>query len=299
MGKSTEAKNGVFLALLAAGVVCIVLGAFILRGFNERSSFAETSDDNNSVGAEPCDVNIPVEDVSGAKEKGKARRPDHNHPAFSERVEERRTMVRWHIKADGIKDANVLESMRTVPRHGFVPERGQSSAYANRPLSIGMRQTISQPYIVGYMTEALELDANSRVFEVGTGSGYQAAVCAEIAREVYTAEIIKELAESAKKRLKKLGYHNVSVRHSDGYFGWDKKGPFDAIIVTAAAGLVPPPLKRQLKPGGRMILPLGSPYGIQTLVLVTKDENGKFHSKRLLPVRFVPMTGRVQEQKNK
>ena len=230
-------------------------------------------------------------------EKEKAPRPDHSHRAFSERVEERKKMVARQIKARGVDDPNVLASLRTVPRHRFVRHDDLRRAYSDQPLPIGKGQTISQPYIVGYMTDALELGPESKVLEIGTGSGYQAAVAAEIAREVYTIEIIEALAEKAEERLKELGYRNVFAKAGDGYYGWEEKGPFDSIIITAAAGLVPPPLKEQLKPGGKMILPLGSPYGAQTLVLVTKDEKGKIHSRSLLPVRFVPMTGQVQREK--
>ena len=233
--------------------------------------------------------------------EAEVRRPDHNHPAFGERVEERAQLVRVYIEhprwAPDIKDANVITAMNTVPRHAFVRRSDLGRAYADHPLPIGLGQTISQPFIVAYMTDVLKLDPNSRVLEVGTGSGYQAAVCAEIAREVYTIEILEKLAKSAKERLKKLGYHNVFVKAGDGYYGWEKKGPFDAIIVTCAAGFVPPPLVEQLKPGGRMILPRGSPYGSQWLVLVTKDNKGKVKSKRLMGVRFVPMTGRVSKSK--
>ena len=231
---------------------------------------------------------------SGKKE---VPRPDHSHPAFSERVEKREKMVTWQIKARGVDDPNVLASLRTVPRHVFVRHDDWRRAYSDQPLPIGKGQTISQPYIVGYMTDALELSSESKVLEIGTGSGYQAAVAAEIAREVYTIEIIEALAGTAKNRLEELGYRNVFAKAGDGYYGWEEKGPFDAIIITAAAGLVPPPLKEQLKPGGRMILPLGSPYGAQTLVLVTKDEKGSIRSRSLLPVRFVPMTGQVQRAK--
>jgi protein-L-isoaspartate(D-aspartate) O-methyltransferase len=185
--------------------------------------------------------------------------------------------------------------MLIVPRHAFVPERDSRRAYADHPLPIGYNQTISQPYIVAYMTQTLRLDPNDKVLEIGTGSGYQAAVCAEIAKEVYSIEIVKPLAKSAKKRLKDLGYHNVTVEAGDGYFGWAEHVPFDKIIVTCAAGFVPPPLIKQLKPGGRMILPVGSPYFGQSLKLIEKDEKGAIKSKRLLPVRFVPMTGRVQQ----
>jgi protein-L-isoaspartate(D-aspartate) O-methyltransferase len=149
------------------------------------------------------------------------------------------------------------------------------------------------------MTEALALKPDSKVLEIGTGSGYQAAVCAEIAAEVYTIEIIKELAESAEKRLKELGYRNVSVKAGDGYFGWEEKAPFDAIIGTAAAGQIPPPLLEQLKPGGRMILPIEDRLGLQSLMLITKDQKGNLLKKNVMPVRFVPMTGEVKKNETK
>jgi len=225
----------------------------------------------------------------------KILRPLHKHPAYTERVVERARMVDWQIKARDVRDPNVLKAMRDVPRHAFVRPREQQYAYADHPLPIGYQQTISQPYIVAFMTEALELEPNSVVFEVGTGSGYQAAVCAEICRKVYTIEIVEELAKSAKKRLKELGYPNVFVKAGDAFFGWPEHAPFDAIIGTAAAGRIPEPLIEQLKPGGRMILPYGSSYGFQYLVLITKDKDGKLQSKNVMPVRFVPMTGEVQK----
>jgi len=206
-------------------------------------------------------------------------------------------MVATQIRDRGIRDPNVLSAMFTVPRHAFVRPDDWRRAYGDHPLPIGLGQTISQPYIVAYMTQALRLGPDSKVLEVGTGSGYQAAVCAEIAKEVYTIEILEELAESAKERLAELGYANVFVRAGDGYFGWPQKGKFDAIIVTCAAGFVPPPLIEQLKPNGKMILPLGSPFGAQTLVLVTIDDKGRPHSRSLLPVRFVPMIGSVTKDK--
>jgi len=237
---------------------------------------------------------------SPAKDDAVAR-PTHNHPAFSQRVDERSRMVARHIKdpffSEAIVDANVLTAMRTVPRHSFVQERDLGRAYNDHPLHIGFGQTISQPYIVAYMTDALKLKGGFKVLEVGTGSGYQAAICAELVQQVFTIEIIKELADSAKARLSELGYQNISVKSGDGYFGWPSEAPFDAIIVTAAAGLVPPPLVKQLKPGGKMILPLGSPFGAQTLVLITKDQKGAIRSRNLLPVRFVPMVGRAAEAK--
>ncbi len=225
--------------------------------------------------------------------------PLHKHPAFSERINERARMVLRQIEARAVKDPNVLKAMRVVPRHAFVRPTEEQYAYIDRPLPIDMDQTISQPYIVAFMTEALKLNHDSKVLEIGTGSGYQAAVCAEIAQKVYTIEIVEELAKNAKKRLKELGYPNVFTRAGDGYFGWPEHGPFDAIIGTAAAGRIPEPLVKQLKLGGRMILPHGSPRGFQYLVLITKDKDGKLHKSNVMPVRFVPMTGEVQKPKKK
>lgn len=215
------------------------------------------------------------------------------HPAFAERIDERERMVATQIQARGVRDPNVLRAMRAVPRHAFVPETQQALAYADHPLPIGHEQTISQPYVVAFMTEALALDPNSVVLEIGTGSGYQAAVCAEIAREVYSIEIVEPLAKSAIEVLKKLVYGNVHIRAGDGFYGWPDAGPFDAIIGTAAAPTVPGPLIEQLKPGGRMILPVEGESGFQRLILLTKDEQGQLHRKAVMPVRFVPMTGRV------
>jgi protein-L-isoaspartate(D-aspartate) O-methyltransferase len=243
-----------------------------------------------TAGTEP---NESASDVNEVSVQRHILPPDHNHPAFGERVKERRRLVDRYIRAEGIKEPNVLGAMLTVPRHAFVRRDDSGRAYGDYPLSIGYGQTISQPYIVAYMTQALRLGANDKVLEVGTGSGYQAAVCAEIAAEVYTIEIIEPLAESAKQRLKELGYHNVFTKAGDGYYGWEEHAPYDAIIVTAAAGFVPPPLIKQLKEGGQMIIPVGSPFGNQTLRLISKDTNGKIHSKTLLPVVFVPMTGQA------
>ncbi|MDY0356639.1 MAG: protein-L-isoaspartate(D-aspartate) O-methyltransferase [Sedimentisphaerales bacterium] len=224
-----------------------------------------------------------------------ASQPDHSHPAFGERVVERQRMVDSQIRDREVKDPNVLRAMRIVPRHAFVPTRQQRYAYEDRPLPIEEGQTISQPYIVAFMTEALKLDPNSTVLEIGTGSGYQAAVCAEIARRVHTIEIVEPLAEIAAGRLKELGYPNVFVRAGDGYYGWPDKGPFDAIIGTAAADRIPPPLLAQLKPGGRMILPVTGEVGLQYLILIVKDAEGRLDQRKVMPVRFVPMTGQVQK----
>lgn len=201
----------------------------------------------------------------------------------------RHQMVETQIKARGVNDPLVLESMKKVPRHLFVPEAYQSSAYQDRPLPIGMSQTISQPYIVGFMTEAINPKADNKVLEIGTGSGYQAAVLAEIVEEVYTLEIISELGMMAKERLNILGYENIHAKVSDGYHGWEEHGPFDAIIVTAAAEEIPQPLLDQLAEGGKMIIPVGSQFEIQNLVLITK-KNGQIKQKKSFGVRFVPFT---------
>ena len=202
---------------------------------------------------------------------------------------QREKMVSDQIEDRGIRDQQVLRAMREVERHWFVPETNRANSYEDRPLGIGYGQTISQPYIVAYMTEMLKLQPGFRVLEIGTGSGYQAAVLAKIVKEVYTIEIVTQLGDSAATRLKRLGYKNVSVKNADGYHGWMEHSPFDAIMVTAAAEFIPPPLIQQLKEGGRMIIPIGSPYLTQWLMLVEK-KNGKMTTKRLIPVSFVPFT---------
>ena len=184
----------------------------------------------------------------------------------------------------------VLDVMATVPRHEFVDRFGPASAYANRPLPIGHGQTISQPFIVALMTDLLDLQADDRVLEIGTGSGYQAAVLAALVEQVHTVEIIPELAQSAARRFERLGIQNISVKTGDGYFGWPEAGPFDGIMVTAVGPDVPPDLLKQLKVGGRMVLPLGSQYGAQDLTVVTRLEDGH-KAEQVLPVAFVPLTG--------
>lgn len=188
-------------------------------------------------------------------------------------------------------DQRVMEVMGRVPRHEFVPIEERVAAYENIPLPIGHGQTISQPYIVALMTDLMELKPDSRVLEVGTGSGYQAAILAELCDQVFTIEIIKPLAEEAAERLQRLGYDHIHLRIGDGYYGWKEEAPFDVIIVTAAASHIPPPLIKQLKPGGRMVIPVGSRFMVQQLLLVEKGEQGEVTTRQILPVRFVPLTG--------
>ncbi|MEJ2705964.1 MAG: protein-L-isoaspartate(D-aspartate) O-methyltransferase [Sedimentisphaerales bacterium] len=266
---------------LALLFLCMVLGLFV-------AIHAVTSEVEPNAPNEQAAISVEPNDPNDKR----AVRPLHKHSAFAERARERLRMVKSQIQARDIKDPNVLRAMRTVPRHAFVPPGGQRDAYGDYPLPIGHEQTISQPYIVAFMTEALSV-----VLEIGTGSGYQAAVCAEICKQVYTIEIVEELAKTAKACLKELGYPNVFVKAGDGFFGWPEHAPFDAIIGTAAAGRIPEPLIEQLKPGGRMILPHGRPYGFQYLVLITKDKEGKLQTRNVMPVRFVPMTGEVQKPK--
>ena len=189
-----------------------------------------------------------------------------------------------------ISDA-VMASMNTVKRHELVPQSGRRFAYENRPLPIGYGQTISQPYIVALMTELIEPDADDVVLEVGTGSGYQAAILAELVDHVYSIEIIEALATRARQDLARLGYKNITTKLGDGYYGWAEHGPFDSIVVTAAADHVPPPLIEQLKPGGRMVIPVGSRFMTQTLLLIEKTENGDVITRQYGAVRFVPLTG--------
>ncbi|MGZ5050208.1 MAG: protein-L-isoaspartate(D-aspartate) O-methyltransferase [Methylobacter sp.] len=188
-------------------------------------------------------------------------------------------------------DERVLDAMRKTPRHEFVPASERPFAYQNRPLPIGYGQTISQPLIVAIMTELLQLKKSDRVLEVGSGSGYQAAVLAELAGSVYTIEIVEPLAKQAASNLKKAGYETVNTRIGDGYYGWADAAPFDGIVVTAVASHIPPPLLKQLKPGGRMVIPVGAPFMTQYLVLVSKNADDKITTRQILPVSFVPLTG--------
>jgi len=194
--------------------------------------------------------------------------------------------------AQGALDEQVLGAIDKVPRHEFVPDDQLPYAYENRPLPIGFGQTISQPYIVAIMTDLLKPKKTDRVLEIGTGSGYQAAILAELVDSVYTIEIVEELAATAAGNLKRTGYDSVHTRTGDGYYGWETMAPFDSIIVTAVASHIPPPLIKQLKPGGRMIIPVGGQFMMQYLTLVVKDLDNKVTTRQILPVRFVPLTGK-------
>lgn len=204
----------------------------------------------------------------------------------------RQRMVEEQLQRRDIDDEKVLAVMNTVERHQFVPTIVRTHAYNDNPIPIGYGQTISQPYIVALMTQSLDLGEGDRVLEIGTGSGYQAAVLADMVREVYTVEIIGQLAESARERLQSLNYDNIQVKHADGYFGWEEVAPFDAIIVTAAANHIPPPLLQQLSNGGKLVIPLSNALQFQTLTLVTKKDND-FETEFITGVRFVPLTGKA------
>lgn len=205
-------------------------------------------------------------------------------------------MVKEQIEERGVTNAAVLAAMRAVPRPEFVPAAWRDESYADRPLPIGHGQTISQPYIVAFMTELLRLKPGDKVLEIGTGSGYQAAVLAEIVAAVYTIEIVEPLAKSATERLKRLGYDKVQVKFGDGFLGWPEHAPYDAIIVTCAAATIPPPLIQQLKPGGRLVIPEGQPMREQWLVLVEKDASGNISHRSVLPVAFVPLTRELKRE---
>lgn len=200
----------------------------------------------------------------------------------------REKMVEYQIEERDVKSKIVLDAMRKVPRHEFVPKKYRNEAYNDYPLPIGFGQTISQPYIVALMTELAEVSKGEKVLEIGTGSGYQAAIAAEITDSVYTIEIITELMESAQARLKQLSYKKINVKNADGYYGWKEHAPFDAILVTAAAEHIPPPLIEQLKEGGKMVIPVGHPLQVQNLMVVEKKD-GKVRSRNIIPVRFVPL----------
>lgn len=220
---------------------------------------------------------------------------DWDRPRFSEYQQERNQLMETGVVAQGVEDENVIEAMRNVPRHLFADEAQRRMAYQNNPLPIGHGQTISQPYIVAYMSEMLEIEPGDKVLEIGTGSGYHAAVLSELTPHVFSIEIVEPLADLSSRRYEELGYYTIETKTGDGYYGWEEHAPFDKIIVTAAPGHIPPPLMDQLKPGGIMAIPIGSAYQTQTLMKITKMEDGNVRTERMLPVRFVPMTGEAQD----
>ena len=222
-------------------------------------------------------------------------------PRPEERAEQRRRMVRDDIATgslfrETVTSEPVLDALRHVPRHEFVPAPRRAAAYDDTPLPIGYGQTISQPYIVALMTELLDVQPGDRILEIGTGSGYQAAILNDLTPYVCTIEIVEPLHETAEQRFAKLGYTTIRSRLGDGYDGWPAYAPFDAIIVTCAAGHVPPPLWQQLKPGGRMVIPIGGIYETQRLLILEKQPDGSRRSRSVLPVRFVPMTGKTRQK---
>ncbi len=218
-------------------------------------------------------------------------------PRFESRRTERNRLVETGIIRQGVTDSAVVEAMRHVPRHLFMPKKVRDYAYRNRPLPIGYEQTISQPFIVGYMSALLNLKPGEKVLEIGTGSGYQAAVLSELTPHVFTIEIVEELGRQARKRFEKLGYTTIKTRIGDGYKGWPKYAPFDAIILTAAADEIPEPLARQLKTGGILVMPKGKEGETQILITAVKKEDGTLNIDRRLRVRFVPMTGEIQDHR--
>jgi protein-L-isoaspartate(D-aspartate) O-methyltransferase len=264
-------RTGQLLLILLAG---ILLTAFLVLAW-VRLNQASTPDHVEPLSSPTTTDTLP------------APAPEIREDSYTEA---RRVMVEYQIRSRGVQDLRVLTAMEVVPRHEFVLEEYLQSAYSDGPLPIGHGQTISQPYIVAVMTELLELEEGDRVLEIGTGSGYQAAVLAEIVDEVYTVEIIPELAESARERLDRLGYSSVVSANADGYYGWDEYAPYDAIIVTAAPDHVPQSLVEQLKDGGRMVIPVGPVGWYQTLWLITKaGQEVEYHNKG--GVTFVPLTG--------
>jgi len=268
-----------------AAIAWVVLALAVAAGCSTAAESAKPAEGAKPVAAPPAKSAEAVRQE--AADRAEARR-HWVPPRFISRQAERNAMVRL-IERYGLTDKTVLGVMAAVPRHEFVPDRLSASAYADTPLPIGHSQTISQPYIVAEMTAQLRLRSDSKVLEIGTGSGYQAAVLAHITPHVYTIEIVKPLAEAAEARLRRLGYDVVEVRCGDGYEGWPEAAPFDAIIGTCVAGKVPPPLIEQLKAGGRMVIPIGEENAIQRLMLIEKDAAGKVRKQSLMPVRFVPL----------
>ncbi len=274
--------------IIAAAVAVIMAGACPACS-DEDGTGPEPGGPAAKEATPPGPTSAKPEKPETAEEGDTSATPAWSPPTFTGRQAERTRMARVIRDSYGLTNKKVLAAMRSVPRHEFVPDDVASRAYADTPLPIGYGQTISQPYMVAEMTRRLDLDVRDHVLEVGTGSGYQAAVLAHFTPNVYTMEIVEPLAEAARKRLDRLGYGPVKVRHGDGYDGWPEGGPFDAVIVTCATGQIPPPLVKQLKPGGRMVIPVGGRFSVQRLMLVEKDQAGEVTSRSLMAVRFVPL----------
>jgi len=271
----------------AAGVAAILLVLAAAPGCSTAAENPASAGPEATAAIPPPAAKPEKADAHSAK-AGEAKEKKWTPPRFTARQDERDRMVET-IRTYGCTDKAVLAAMAAVPRHEFVPANVASLAYWDRPLPTAHGQTISQPYMVAEMTRLLRLKDGDKVLEIGTGSGYQAAVLTHFTAHVYTIEIIKSLAETAAKRLKRLGYDVVRVRHGDGHFGWPQEAPFDAIIGTAVAGKVPPALIKQLKVGGRMVIPIGPTHGVQRLMLVEKDAPGLVRQRSIMLVRFVPM----------
>lgn len=252
------------------------------------------ADKRAKSGSESAEPNLLTRPFATRAMPEEAEHLDEAEHETAQRQAERVQMVARQLGARDVDDPRVLEAMRDVPRHRFMPEEVRHLAYVDSPVPIGYQQTISQPYIVAKMTELADVGKNSKVLEIGTGSGYQAAVLGELADQVYSIEIVEPLATSAKQTLRELGYQNVHVRHGDGYQGWPSRAPFDAIVVTAAPPKIPEPLKQQLAVGGKLVIPVGE--DLQHLEVHTRTEGG-LKRQTVFPVRFVPMTGQAQEAK--
>ncbi len=263
-----------------------MIAAFLIFSFLNLFLFAgctEADESNPAADKDKKETNIKQ------KADKESVEPNWPHPRSDEYVRQRRQMAHRIGIYYGLEDANVLDAMENVPRHWFVPEAHKNNAYIDSPLPIGHGQTISQPFIVAYMTSQLNLDPNDKVLEIGTGSGYQAAVLSELTPHVYTIEIVEPLARETIKKFEHYGYTTIKTKIGDGYKGWPQYQPFDAIIVTAAPEKIPQELIRQLANGGRMVVPVGPTYVGQDLLLIKKDKQGKINKKTLMPVRFVPM----------
>lgn len=266
----TERLIGNLLGIAAAGLLICGFGSCREEPFVALPSGSADIENAVSKSAEP-------------------NQPEWSRPRSDQRRQERLEMVQWIHRSYGLDEPKILEAMQNVPRHWFVPPAQQPYAYHDSPLPIGEGQTISQPFIVAAMTQLLALDPNDRVLEIGTGSGYQAAVLNEFTPQVFTIEIIQSLAQQAIQTFRQHGYETIRVKIGDGYKGWPEYAPFDAIIVTCAPDSIPPPLLEQLKAGGRMVIPVGTETGYQELILVEKDPRGAVSKRSVMPVRFVPL----------